>query len=57
MAVADIALIIEYLPFVIHQELWPWTKADIVTQYSWEWAAYMVFHANFSIGNHLISWI
>lgn len=53
MAVADITLIIEYLPFLFHQELLP--SEDVSQQYSWGWAAYMWFHANFSIVIHNVS--
>ena len=53
MAVADITLIIEYLPFLFHQELFP--SEDVSQQYSWGWAAYMWFHANFSIVIHNVS--
>ena len=53
MAVADITLIIEYLPFLFHQELMP--SADKFQQYSWGWAAYLWFHSNFSIVIHNVS--
>ena len=49
MAVADIALIIEYLPFLVYTSFLP-TK-----ELSWGWAVYMWFHSNFSVVIHNVS--
>lgn len=53
MAVADITLILDYLPFVVHIDLWP--SNDIEEQFSWGWSAYLWFHVNFSIVIHNVS--
>jgi thyrotropin-releasing hormone receptor len=55
MAVADITLIVEYLPFVVHRDLWPWLPQDESQEFSWGWAAYFWFHTNFSIVIHNVS--
>ena len=50
MAVADILLIIEYLPFLIGREFWQSDDHNM----TWGWSAYMWFHSNFRLVNILI---
>ena len=45
MAVADILLIIEYLPFLIGREFWQSDDHNM----TWGWSAYMWFHSNFRL--------
>ena len=52
MAVADLSLILEYLPFLIHGDLWPSDSQQLT---SWGWAAYLWFHSNFSVVIHNVS--
>ena len=49
MAVADITLTLEYLPFLFHISLLP------SQEHSWGWAAYLWFHSNFSVVIHNVS--
>ena len=53
ITVADLLLLVEYIPFCMHEYLW----ADIndAERYSWNWAAFVWFHANFSILIHTIN--
>lgn len=54
MAVADILLILEYIPYVTHRDLWIEGRT-IEEQFSYGWSAYMWFHANFSVVIHNVS--
>lgn len=44
---ADMLLMVEYIPYCIHEYLW--TYINNSERYSWSWAAFVWFHANFSI--------
>ena len=54
MAVADILLILEYIPYVTHHDLWIEGRR-LEEQFSYAWSAYMWFHANFSVVIHNVS--
>ena len=47
ITVADFLLLVEYIPFCMHEYLW--TYINHSERYSWSWAAFVWFHANFSI--------
>ena len=54
MAVADIALILEYLPFLFYISF----LSDFgltSSKYDWGWSAYLWFHSNFSVVIHNVS--
>ena len=54
MAVADLLVIVEYIPYVTHHDLWTEGR-EIEEQFSYAWSAYMWFHANFSVVVHNVS--
>lgn len=54
MAVADLLVIVEYIPYVTHHDLWTEGR-EIEEQFSYAWSAYMWFHANFSVVIHNVS--
>lgn len=54
IAVADMLVMVEYIPFTIHMNLWT-SGREPEEQYSWNWAALLWFHVNFSIVIHAVS--
>ncbi|XP_059088552.1 G-protein coupled receptor dmsr-1-like isoform X2 [Tigriopus californicus] len=54
IAVADMLVMVEYIPFTIHMHLWT-NGREPEEQYSWNWAALLWFHVNFSIVIHAVS--
>ena len=48
MALADITLVLEYIPFLAYSQL-------IGRPAGWGWAAYLWFHSNFSVVIHNVS--
>ena len=48
MALADITLVLEYIPFLAYTQL-------IGKPGGWGWAAYLWFHSNFSVVIHNVS--
>ena len=52
MALADILLDIEYVPFILYNYF---LALEGPEKYSWGWSAYMIFHANFSVIIHNVS--
>ena len=46
-------VMVEYIPFVIHRHLWQGRSQQ--EELSWNWAAFIWFHANFSVTIHNVS--
>ena len=56
MALADILLDIEYVPFILYMSFPHLISIDNAWEKnSWGWSAYMIFHAHFSVIIHNVS--
>ena len=53
IAVADMLLMLEYIPYVIHRHLW--TDRTPEEQRTFSWTAYVWFHSGFSNVIHTVS--
>lgn len=53
LAVADLMVMIEYIPFTIHSSIESYESPK--DQYSYPWAVFTLFHAHFSVIFHSIS--
>ncbi len=53
IAVADMLVMLEYIPFTVHMNLWKDRLME--DRYSWSWAAFVWFHSNFSVVIHNVS--
>lgn len=54
IAVADMLVMIEYIPLTVHLNLWTSGRSE-AEQFSWSWAAFVWFHVNFSNVIHNVS--
>ena len=58
MAVADIMLIVEYIPFLMKEDFMKYLDAIPEKNFSWGWAVYYLFHSNFSVVIHnIVIWL
>jgi hypothetical protein len=48
LAVADLLVMLEYIPFVCHMYIPQSTSRTATDQYSYAWAAFVLFHSNFA---------
>ena len=55
IAVADMLLMIEYIPFNVHLYIWTGDDRPEEEKLAWSWAAVIWFHSNFSIVIHTVS--
>jgi hypothetical protein len=55
IAVADVLMMLEYLPFVVHMNILAWEEEDREEKLSYAWGVFLLFHANFSIMIHTVS--
>ena len=55
IAVADVLMMLEYLPFVVHMNILAWEEEDREDKLSYAWGVFLLFHANFSIMIHTVS--
>ena len=53
LAVADLMVMIEYIPFTIHNSIESYNPT--YTKYTFPWAVFTLFHAHFSVVFHSIS--
>ncbi|XP_064122446.1 LOW QUALITY PROTEIN: G-protein coupled receptor dmsr-1-like [Macrobrachium nipponense] len=53
LAVTDLLVMVEYIPYTMHQYVWQGRSLE--SQYSWGWAAFVLFHAHFAQVFHTIS--
>ncbi len=53
IAIADMLVMIEYIPFTVHMYLW--TDRSAEERFNYDWTAFVLFHANFSIVIHAVS--
>lgn len=53
LAVADMLVMLDYVPYTIHNYIH--SGQSMVEIYSWGWSVYALFHAHFSIVCHGIS--
>ena len=53
LAVADLMVMIDYIPFSIHTYVWREREDEDI--YSYEWAVFTLFHAHLSVIFHSIS--
>ena len=54
IAVADMLVMLDYVPFLIHAYLWT-DGRRMEEQYAWRWSAVLWFHAHFSTVIHNVS--
>lgn len=54
LAVADLLVMVEYIPFSIHRYI-QIDKRYYIDHYAYKWAVFMVFHAQFTLVLHFIS--
>jgi mannose/fructose/N-acetylgalactosamine-specific phosphotransferase system component IIC len=47
LAVADLLVMLEYIPFACHMYILQDTRTDI-ERYSYSWATFVLFHSNFA---------
>lgn len=45
LAVTDLLVMAEYVPYSLHQYVW--RRASLTAQFSWGWAVFVLFHAHF----------
>ena len=48
LAVADLLVMLEYIPFAIHMYIPLSTSRSITERYSYPWTAFVFFHSNFA---------
>jgi len=53
LAVTDLLVMVEYIPYTMHQYVWQGRSLE--SQYSWGWAVFVIFHAHFAQVFHTIS--
>ncbi|XP_042227864.1 G-protein coupled receptor dmsr-1-like isoform X2 [Homarus americanus] len=53
LAVTDLLVMVEYIPYTMHQYVWQ--GRSLASQYSWGWAVFVLFHAHFTHVFHTIS--
>ncbi|XP_042222561.1 G-protein coupled receptor dmsr-1-like [Homarus americanus] len=53
LAVTDLLVMVEYIPYTMHQYVWQ--GRPLTSQYSWGWAVFVLFHAHFAQVFHTIS--
>ncbi|XP_071533023.1 G-protein coupled receptor dmsr-1-like isoform X2 [Panulirus ornatus] len=53
LAVTDLLVMVEYIPYTMHQYVW--RGRSLASQYSWGWAVFVLFHAHFAQVFHTIS--
>ncbi|XP_071550329.1 G-protein coupled receptor dmsr-1-like [Panulirus ornatus] len=53
LAVTDLLVMVEYIPYTMHQYVWQ--GRSLASQYSWGWAVFVLFHAHFGQVFHTIS--
>ncbi|XP_071526788.1 G-protein coupled receptor dmsr-1-like [Panulirus ornatus] len=53
LAVTDLLVMVEYIPYTMHQYVWQ--GRPLASQYSWGWAVFVLFHAGFAQVFHTIS--
>ncbi|XP_023346816.1 sex peptide receptor isoform X2 [Eurytemora carolleeae] len=55
IAVADVMVMLEYIPFVVHMNLLDEDSRPVEDKYSWGWGVFLWFHVNFTIIIHNVS--
>lgn len=53
LAVTDLLVMAEYIPYTMHQYVW--SGRPLTSQYAWGWAVFVLFHAHFTQVFHTIS--
>lgn len=53
LAVTDLLVMVEYIPYTMHQYMWQ--GRSLTSRYSWGWAVFVLFHAHFAQVFHTIS--
>lgn len=53
LAVTDLLVMVEYIPYTMHQYVWKWSS--LTARFSWGWAVFILFHAHFGQVFHTIS--
>ncbi|XP_045605438.2 G-protein coupled receptor dmsr-1-like [Procambarus clarkii] len=53
LAVTDLLVMVEYIPYTMHQYVWH--GRPLASRYSWGWAVFVLFHAHFAQVFHTIS--
>ncbi|KAK8727712.1 hypothetical protein OTU49_009419 [Cherax quadricarinatus] len=53
LALTDLLVMVEYIPYTMHQYVWQ--GRSLASQYSWGWAVFVLFHAHFAQVFHTIS--
>ena len=55
IAVADILLLLEYIPFTVHMYLMDEKSRSLEERFSFSWGVFLLFHTNFTIMIHTVS--
>ncbi|KAJ4437063.1 hypothetical protein ANN_17198 [Periplaneta americana] len=55
LAVADLLVMLEYIPFACHMYMQPSTPVPLTDRYSYPWSVFVLFHANFAQVCHTVS--
>nr|QNH74777.1 putative myosuppressin receptor I [Homarus americanus] len=53
LAMTDLLVMVEYIPYTMHQYVWQ--GRPLTSQYSWGWAVFVLFHAHFAQVFHTLS--
>jgi hypothetical protein len=56
LAVADLLVMLEYIPFVFHMYMSYGTSRPATDQYSYPWAVFVLFHSNFAQVDSIVEW-